>query len=178
MRVHAASNLAVSEGFRSTAETSLPKRRERGPFRKEAFEDGFEADPVLRFELLASRLFFGDKMMHGGQDCWDLAIHNAPDQGRIGALVIVDQNVAEVVHLAPRDLGMSGAEFSPDLPGCLPDNLEVPAHGVQENARGHGALVSQDGALAEPLAAVQNVKKVNPWIRDRHALYRLGISQN
>ena len=100
------------------------------------------------------------------QDRWDLAIHNAPDQCRICALVVVDQNVAEFVH------------FSPDLPGCLPDNLEVPAHGVQENVRGHATLVSQDGALAEPLAAVQNVKKVNPRIWDWHRLYRLGFSQN
>jgi hypothetical protein len=103
------------------------------PFRKQAFDDDQEADFVLRLQLLASRLFFGDEMMHGGQDRWDLAIHNTPDERRIRALVVVDQNVAEVVHLAPRDLGMSGAEFSPDLSGCLTDYLEVPAHGVQEN---------------------------------------------
>jgi hypothetical protein len=36
------------------------------------------------------------------QDRWDLAIHNAPDQCRICALVIVDQNVAEFVHVACR----------------------------------------------------------------------------
>ena len=72
------------------------------PFRKQAFDDDQEADFVLRLQLLASRLFFGDEMMHGGQDRWDLAIHNTPDERRIRALVVVDQNVAEVVHLVHR----------------------------------------------------------------------------
>lgn len=59
-----------------------------------------------------------------------LAIHDAPDQGRTGALVVADQNVG---GRSSRATGSRDERrgIQPRSSGMPPDNLEVPEHGVE-----------------------------------------------
>jgi hypothetical protein len=81
------------------------------------------------------------------QHARNLALDDTPNQRRVCSLVVVDENVAEVIHLTPRELRVSGTKLRPDLPRSFSKDLQIPADRVEEKMRGDGAASAKTCAL-------------------------------
>jgi len=66
-----------------------------------------------------------------------LAADDTPHHVRIRALVIVDENVSQIIHLSPWDLRVKRTELRSDFSGRLANDLEVSAYGIKEDVDGY-----------------------------------------
>jgi hypothetical protein len=76
----------------------------------------------------------------------------------------VDQNIAQVVHLAPGNSGMCRPEVRAHLPGGLTDDFQIPADRVEKNGNRNATLFAQTIALNQFFAAIPNMQQIDPWI--------------
>ena len=85
----------------------------------------------------------------------------APYKFRVGAFIVVDEDVSQRAHLAPRDLGIGIPKSLSDLPGCLANDLEITADGAEEDGTRNTGLFAQALALDQLFATIPNVKEID-----------------
>lgn len=60
-------------------------------------------------------------------------VHDSPNQVRVDCIVVVDQNVSKIVHLAPGNFRVNCPKFRTQLSRRLAQHFEIPADRVQQH---------------------------------------------